>query len=343
MKAEKLPSGSWRIRVYLGKDENGKSITKSVTAKTKAEVFRKAAQYGVRIANADLRVGDACQQYLEYRGLELSPSTLRGYYGTYNRYIEPDRIAVIKLEDLKTPTVQEWVARFPREMSSKSKKNHLGFLLAVVSYFTDGEKTFKVKIRDATPPDMYVPTMDEVNKVLSVADPILKRAILLGLFGMRRGEICALEGRDVDRRHGLIRINKALAKGPDGTWVTKAPKTRDSVRWVEVPAPVIDILPLEDRLVPILPDVVTLRFVKAVKRAGVPHFRFHDLRAFFASICVSSAIGAGELTVQQIGGWKTNNVLKRHYERTISDQRQKDTEKILAFFSDHLAISDPAQ
>ena len=324
MKAEKLPSGSWRIRVYLGKDENGKSITKSVTAKTKAEVFRKAAQYGVRIANADLRVGDACKQYLEIRGLELSPSTLRGYYGTYNRYIDQDRIAVIKLEDLKTPIVQEWVARFPREMSSKSKKNHLGFLLAVVSYFTDGEKTFKVKIRDATPPEMYVPTMDEVNKVLSVADPILKRAILLGLFGMRRGEICALEGRDVDRRRGLIRINKALAKGP-------------------VTAPVIDILPLEGRLVPILPDVVTLRFVKAVKRAGVPHFRFHDLRAFFASICVSSAIGAGELTVQQIGGWKTNNVLKRHYERTISDQRQKDTEKILAFFSDQLAISDPAQ
>lgn len=34
-KAKKLPSGSWRCQVYLGKDGNGKNIYKSVTAGTK--------------------------------------------------------------------------------------------------------------------------------------------------------------------------------------------------------------------------------------------------------------------------------------------------------------------
>lgn len=336
MKAEKLPSGHWRVRVYLGTDENGKKKTKSVTGRTKQEAMKKASLYG-NIPEEDLRLGEACLRFLDARGVELSPTTVRGYLATYKRYIHPDKIAMMKLSDLKTSVVQEWVSRFPKGMASKTKKNHLGFLVTVVGFFIE-DKHFRVRIGETEPKEMYTPTMDEVNRVLEVADPELKRAILLGLFGMRRGEICALEASDIDREKCLVRITKALAKTPTGEWVVKRPKTKASVRWVQIPPSVVALLPYSGRVVPISPDVVTLRFVKAVKRADVPHFRFHDLRAFFASISVSSAIGAGELTVQLIGGWKTNHVLKKHYERSISDQRQRDTDKILEWFSTNLIV-----
>ena len=243
----------------------------------------------------------------------------------------------MKLSALKTATVQEWISRMPEKMSSKSKKNHLGFLVTVVNYFLE-DKHFKVKIRETVPKEMHTPTMEEINAVLAVADPVLERAILLGVFGMRRGEICALEASDVDREKCLVRISKALAKGPNDEWVMKLPKTKSSIRWIQIPAEVVSLLPKEGRIVPVSPDVVTLRFIKAIERSQVPHFRFHDLRAAFASWSVSSAIGASELTVQQIGGWKTNYVLKKHYERSISEQRQKDTDKILGFFGENLAI-----
>ena len=336
MKAEKMPSGNWRVRVYLGTFD-GKKRVKSVSAPTKQEALRKAVQISNTTPEDDLRVDEACQRFLAARKAELSPSTVRGYTSTYRVYIHPDRIATMRLGDLKTPTLQEWISRMPREMASKTKKNHLGFLLTVVGYFLE-DKHFKVRIRETEPRELYTPTMEEVNHVLAASDPVLKRAILLGLFGMRRGEICALEASDVDRGKCLIRITKSIAKTTNGEWVVKAPKTRSSIRWVEIPESVIELLPKEGRIVPLTPDVVTLRFIKAVQRSKVPRFRFHDLRAFFASLAVSSAIGAGELTVQAIGGWKTNHVLKKHYERSISEQRRKDTDRILEYFGEHLVV-----
>ena len=45
MKAKKLPSGNWRVRLYVGK-EDGKPKYKSFTASTKKEAEFAAAQYG---------------------------------------------------------------------------------------------------------------------------------------------------------------------------------------------------------------------------------------------------------------------------------------------------------
>ena len=44
-KAKKLPSGSWRVLLYVGTDENGKKKRKSITADTKKEAELLAAQY----------------------------------------------------------------------------------------------------------------------------------------------------------------------------------------------------------------------------------------------------------------------------------------------------------
>lgn len=336
MKAEKLPSGHWRVRVSI-KTPDGRRSTKSFTAEKKSDALKAASLAKYEPKPETMRVAEACKKFLAVRGKELSPSTLRGYNSTFDNYIDKDPIAVLKLDALGKANVQEWIYRMPDHMSSKTKRNHLGFLLTVVGFFLD-DKRIKVKIRDEEPKELYTPTAEDINKVLAVADPVLERAIRLGLFGMRRGEICALTAADIDREKCLVRISKAMAKGPDGKWVTKSPKTKSSVRWVQLPPDVVSLLPKTGKIVPVSPDVITLRFIKAIERAKVPHFRFHDLRAFFASISVSSAIGSSELTVQQIGGWKTNNVLRKHYERSISDQRKKDTEKILGYYSENVPV-----
>ena len=42
-KAKRLPSGSWRVQIFEGYDENGKRIYKSITASTKKEANSLAA------------------------------------------------------------------------------------------------------------------------------------------------------------------------------------------------------------------------------------------------------------------------------------------------------------
>lgn len=334
MKAEKLPSGHWRVRVTVGR-KDGKAVIKSFTGKTRQEALMMAAMYQGPENALELTLAEACREYLDSRGKELSPATVRGYMSTLRTYVEKDRLGAVKISRIKTPQLQAWVSRIPGR--AKTRRNHLGFVVTVLKYFIEGA-TFRVRIADDLRDELHVPTMDDVNRVLECCDEETRRAALLGVFGMRRGEICALTADDLQRDRGLIRVSKALTKTDSGEWILKTPKTRSSVRWVSVPPAVMDLLPKEGPLISCSPDCITNRFANAVKRAGVEHFRFHDLRAFFASMSVSSFVNASERTVQDLGGWATNNVLKRHYERSISDLRKKDTEKIMGFFSDHLKI-----
>lgn len=335
MKPEKLASGSWRVRVYLG-EVNGKRTWKSITARTRQEALRKAAVYDPD-EDVGIPLAEACRSYIEARGPELSPSTVRGYLGTLHTYIEPDPIGELSVSSIRTRHAQEWISRMPAGMSSKTKKNHLGFLTAVISYYTDGRR-LRVRIARKDPQELHTPDAQEINRVLEAADQETRLAILLGIFGMRRGEICAITQQDLDRRKNLVQINKALAKDVTGAWLVKTPKTRSSVRWVQITPEVMAAIPKQDPIISCSPDCITNRFARAVQKAGVTPFRFHDLRSFFASIAVSSAIGASERTVMDIGGWKTPNVLKQHYERSISDQRQKDTEKILNYLSERVSV-----
>lgn len=334
MKAVKLASGSWRVRVPIG-EVNGKRKWKSITAPTKQEALSRAVFYEV-VAPSDLTLQEACERFLTIRGPELSPATLRLYEGTFRKHIKDDMIGGVMLENVTTSILQAWIGRMG-DVSGKTKKNHLGFVTSVLS-FNEIDKKFRVKISGAPAKDLYTPTMAEVNKVVACSDEILKRAIALACFGLRRGEICALTAEDVNREACTVRITKAMTKSNGKGFVLKDPKTRKSVRTVQVSQGVIALLPEAGQLVPVTPDIITNRFVDAVKRSGVHPFRFHDLRSFFASIALSSAIGAGRRSVQDIGGWQTDRVLGSHYDRAILDQTARDRAAIATFFANNLAL-----
>lgn len=332
MKAEKLPSGKYRVRVYLGK-QNEKPMWKSITAETKQEALRLAAVY--QPTKNNMTVEEACDKFLKMRENEISPSTYRGYKSTLETYVRKDLIGAVKLDRLTTPILQEWVNRM--DISKKSKKNHLGFVLTVARFF-EIDKTFRVRIADTEKKELYTPTMDEVNQVLEYADEELKRAICLACFGLRRGEICALTAEDFDRENNSVRISKAVAKTYENSFVTKPPKTKKSGRIVPLSHEVIQLMPTEGKVITSSPDCITNRFARIVRRLNLPHFRFHDLRSFFASISLST-IGSASRTVQDLGGWQTDRVLKSHYERSITDQFRKDSEAIVLYFSDHLKMN----
>lgn len=347
MEATKLKSGNWRVVVYIGKDDTGKKKYQSITREKKQDAIDAATLLRADVLNGkvkptspkNLTVEEACQKFLD--NVDLSPSTQRGYMWTFNKYVKPDKIALFKLSELTTAVLTEWVnKRMPKDLSGKSKKNHVGFIIAVVNYHLEDERRyFKVKIRDTSPKDLYMPTDDDIDKVLAVADPVLERAMLLGNYSLRRGEICALTAADVDRKNCRIRVNKALSKSPTGEWVLKEPKTKSSIRWVDVDRDLIDKLPKEGRIVPVSPDVITLRFIKAVQRASVTKFRFHDLRAHF--VASARREGYSQKTVQQVGGWAAGSpVMEKNYNRPIEDERtREEKKKIVAMQSKFSSIS----
>lgn len=80
-KAKKLPSGNWRVQVFIGKDANGKNIMKSFCAPTRKEAEKLAAEFeltGKKNLNR-FTVGQALDGYMDLKRNVLSPSTIHGY------------------------------------------------------------------------------------------------------------------------------------------------------------------------------------------------------------------------------------------------------------------------
>ena len=74
------------------------------------------------------------------------------------------------------------------------------------------------------------------------------------------------------------------------------------------------------------PNYITKTFSRVLKKAGVSHFRFHDLRHYSASI--QHAMGIPDAYIMQRGGWESDGALKNIYRHAIDDERQKMNQKI---------------
>ena len=91
IRALKQDNGTWRVRLELDKDENGKRVRKSFTGKTKKETEAKAQAYldeqekiAERIA-AGPTVEEKLRELVSSKSRCVSPSTLKGYYTIINR------------------------------------------------------------------------------------------------------------------------------------------------------------------------------------------------------------------------------------------------------------------
>ena len=337
MNARKLPSGNWRVQVYLGKDAKGKKKMASVTAPTKTEALQKAVLYGKKVPE-DMSVEQAVRRYLAIREPVLSPSTYRGYEGILNAHILPHPFASVRLTALNSSRIQRWVSDIASARSAKTVKNAYGLVTAAVNMFAP-ELRFNVKLPQRKRPQLYTPSTEDVKTILKLSEGTdLHRVILLGAVGMmRRGEIAALDASDLDFTKNTIRITKSMVRTSKGEYVIKPPKTEASNRTVVMPSFVMNELPREGRVIDLNLKQISDRFAKLLDKADVPHFRFHDLRHYAASIAASSSIGASVEAIKARGGWSGDSMMKRVYINQIGDEVDKDTAAINQYYADKLS------
>ena len=323
-KAKKLPSGSWRVQLYVGKDADGKRLYKSFTADTKKEAEYLAASYRVEQHHHDapenMTVGDAIDSYIESKTSILSPTTITLYL-MLRRLAFPGLVSY-KLSDLTPRDVQLAINTYAAGHSPKSVRNAYGLLTASLA---------EVK------PDISIPDQQQIDALISGAtDTDLKSAILLSaMLGLRRGEICALVWDDYDSSLKTLSVNKSLALSPDKQWVIKQPKTYAGKRKLSVPedlAHYLDALPhLSHSIVSANPDMISNRFDTLRSRLGFS-FRFHDLRHYNASVML--ALGVPDKYAMERMGHATPNMLKTVYQHTMQDKQRQIADTIDSFFKD---------
>lgn len=330
-KKNALPSGNIRIQVYDYTDVGGKKHYKSFTAPTRQEAKLLAAEWKAGKADkkpSRITLYEAVSRYIDAKEGVLSPSTIRGYMAMQERRMKD--IGRMWLDEVTSTDIQIWVSDMSKQFSPKYVRNLYGLLAASVDMFSP-DLTLRVTLPEKKKPDLYCPSDQDVKKLLKeIEGTELEIAVLLAAFGpMRRGEICALESSDISGNR--VSVTKSMVMGPDFQWYIKQPKTYGSYREIEYPAFVIDKTKgMSGRIIHANPNTISNQFKSAIKKAKLPHFRFHDLRHYSASIM--HAIGVPDQYILQRGGWASDNVMKSVYRNTIDFETAKQTKKINKHF-----------
>lgn len=340
-KAKKLPSGNWRVQLFVGYDANGKRKYESYTAPTAAEanILANTRKYelerGIKKDRTpeDMTVGEAIDKYISDRDGILKPKTIREYKGYRRNYAQ--NIMNVRLKNLSESIIQREINRESKRLSPKSIHNIYALLKASIKSAVP-DMNFNIKLPQKIKNEFKIPTNEQLLKLFEAVEG--KRleipVIIAATCGLRRGEIAVLDlSEDVDYNNNTINVNKAMSNNDKSEWVVDTTKTYDSTRIVDAPAWVIEKLKVarDSGYKNMNPAHITSAFSRTCEKLGLD-IRFHDLRHYYASLMLS--LGVPDKYAMARMGHSTPNMLKTVYQHIMDDKNREVTEKINGFFDE---------
>lgn len=328
-KIEKMKSGKYRVRVYVGKDSEGKKHWKSITHEDKETLKLIASEYEFehREYTAYDTFEKCADKYIELKDPVLSPQTIQTYKDTLemlkNRF---SWFCGINVDSIDKTRVQRLVnALVSDSKSPKYVRNIYGFISAVMKQY--GLKVPQVTLPEKKQSDLYEPTTDEIKHIIELSKgTVLEVPILLAIHGLRRGEICALHYPD-DFDGNIVHVKRSAVYLGKGKRIEKTPKNIQSDRFVPLTQEVVDLIEKQGYVVRCVPQTLTGTFRKFLERNDLPPIRFHDLRHYFASYLHEQ--GFSDAEIMSLGGWKTDHVMKRVYRYALKDKINEKMQEVM--------------
>lgn len=318
-KAKKLASGNWRCLAYIGM-ENGKRKYKSFTAPTKKEAELMALSYEQdkeKQKSTSATLGAIADRYIDLKTNILSASTIREYRRIRNSHY-PELFAM-NVDDITSPVLQAFINEEAAHNAAKTVKNRFGFILSALKEYAP-EKHYNIKYPPRQKRDVQIPTDEDVKRLWEYTKGTeMEVPILLAAYaGMRRGEICAVESVKGNR----VVVDKVMALNDAGAWIIQArAKTEAGNRTVYVPSFVASIIKKAELPVTINPNAISDRFRGITKALGMPDYRFHDLRHYYASVLMSAGV-PDKYVIERIGH-STDHMLKTVYQHTMKEKNKE--------------------
>ena len=325
------------IRVNMGTDVNGKQIIKSMTwkpdrpytekqllkeAERQAALFEEGLKSGTASADGNIKLIDFIPTYLEDMQEELSPNCMSAYMRVIDNFIVP-ALGHLKLKEIKPTHIQKFVNllstgdyRMDGKEGQKYKPATVhryyvvlqsimsrAYSLELISKNPSDSKKIKLPSIGEQKTEIYEP--EELSAMLKCLknEPLMFQ-ILIHLAintGCRRGELVALEWKDINFNTGVATISKSAycVKGEHaGIKSTKNGKTRK----ITLPDYIVEMLLrykqeqnnwrytlgtawegddwifIQDTGCIMYPTSPTLMFSDFLAKCDLPHRTFHSLR-----------------------------------------------------------------
>lgn len=240
----------YKLAMYAGKDENGKSILIRKKRLTKKQALELYYKYKMQIASGEykpvehkrMHFKELFSMWVKIYADTVEESTLATTSNIFNNHILPvlgniyvDKLTVAKCQKI----AQQWKKEAPRTF-----KRYIRYVNNVLDYGVNLELLASNPMRKIVRPkvkrqvkkkfdDYY--NKEELETFLNdckACKPIKIFTFfrVLAYSGMRKEEILALTWNDIDFHKNTISINKALKMGLKNRLYVDITKTADSVR-----------------------------------------------------------------------------------------------------------------
>ncbi len=334
-KAKKLPSGNWRVQVFLGY-ENGKKIMRSVTAPTKKEAELEAAKIALKrdlTESKHIPLTEAIDMYIQQKSEQLSPCTIRGY-----RIVQRNAFPFLISREITAITEQDIMAQMLENMKKYKEKtivNQFSLLRSVLDFH--GISTTVPDYPRKTKTAIKVPTLSEVEKIIHILRGTdIECQILLALTcSLRQSEIAALRAQNIDG--DIVKVSGAMVYDEHSKLVWKPTnKTADSQRVVVMPKRLAQLMKEKcianpnGLLFTTSPILVLKKFQKLLNQNNLPPYTVHAMRHAFAAFMHHS--GVPDQYIMKMGGWSSPNIMKSVYQYAFEDETMEMKKAVNAKF-----------
>jgi integrase len=318
----------WMSFTYQGKqtkkstETTDKQLAKRIYDKVKGEVAER--KWFERLPGEDLTFKEMMERYMtEHSVRNKAPrshnrdKSLRDHLVEHFGEMALVEIAPSQISEYKTKRREEGAA--PRTLNYELALMSHAFNLAIKDWEWVRENPVKKVSREKVNNQIERwLTLEEQKNLLDKSSKWLQEIILFAVnTGLRQSEILDLEWAQVDLDRKTITILEQKNQGRDTLPVNesglKVLKERSITRQSGIDH--VFFNGNEKRI-----DDGDLRrgFYLAVKKAGLKHLRFHDLRHTFATRLIQA--GVDLYTVQKLGRWKNISMVMRyahHYPESL--------------------------
>ena len=296
------------------------------------------------------------EQWLADKKMTVKPSTYANYSRLLNDHIIP-ALGNLKYESLDKSDINKYISKLA-ESGRKDGKGGLSVsmtrdiikALRAIAKFAQLEYGLKnicdgitvPKIKKAESKTLTDNERKRLEKYLIDNICLCNVSILLCLYtGLRIGELCGLQWKDIDFRRGCLTVCKTVQRISLGNGKTvisiDTPKTDSSARVVYIPLFIIemlkkfrqkpDIFVLSNRIKPTEPRTLQHKFKRILNNCKIGDISFHALRHTYATMCVekqfdiktlSELLGHSDVKITLNTYVHSSEKLKRKYVKRLA-------------------------
>lgn len=354
----KRSDGRWEGRYIESYSVNGKAYYRSVYGKTYTEAKEKLKEFKnieAQKITKKISVEELCREWLSFKKESVKPSTFVKYTNTIEKHIIP-HFRQYKAIFLTNPLVGEFISGI-KDLSEKSIHDILTLFFQIIKYGQAHNYVGSFDFSSVTYPkvpskELPVLKNSEFTKLVNyirLIFEIRKIGVLLSLFmGIRLGELCALQWRDVNFAEETISISKTMQRlkvmDSQSTAKTRividAPKSQNSMREIPIPSFLLELLKehktsdeayiLTGTGSFIEPRVYQDMFKRYLKEAGLQDINFHALRHTFATRAVEQEFDIKSLS--EILGHSSVKFTLERYVHPSDAYKKQNLEKLAVFY-----------